>query len=411
MSLSARVKKLTEPVENNPASTTCPTPGFKPGLVMEGQTGKVVSTPRAEPITEDGYDDLLREWGFDPDFYEVIEPVACSVWQQSKRTEDGERDIVNLYAYKARVQQIKRARLDPDELDRLLAPVRKARKRKPAPSGSKAFVVTIGDSQTGKPDGGGVDAVVQRLDSMVGVVKARYTELRERGHDLGTLVVVFVGDLGEGCDGHYEMQTFGVQLDRRDQNKVNRRLIRNALMEWSQDFTDVLVTAVGGNHGENRKDGKAFTSFNDNDDVAVVEQVAEILAANPIYDHVRFALPRGELTVCVEACGTRIGLAHGHQATSPDKIIDPFWTGHDFGAQPLSAADLLVTGHFHHYRFEEAVTGRWWLQVPPLECESTWYVNRKGRTSSPGIATLVTHRPKGAEHAVFEEHQMLSLAA
>jgi hypothetical protein len=289
-----------------------------------------------------------------------------------------------------------------------MRPVRLAKKRKAPPTGTKAFCVFIGDSQTGKPDGGGVDAVVERLTGMVERVKARYTELRQRGHDLGTLVVVFVGDLGEGCDGHYEMQTFGVELDRRDQNKVNRRLIRNALMEWSQDFTDVLVTAVGGNHGENRKEGKAFTSFNDNDDVAVVEQVAEILAANPIYDHVRFALPRGELSLCVEACGTRIGVAHGHQANSPDKIVD-FWMGQDFGKQPLWTADLLVTGHFHHYRFEEAVTGRWWLQVPPLECESTWYVNRKGRTSSPGIATVVTHRPDGAEHAVVEEPEVLSM--
>lgn len=408
MGLSQRVSELTEPVERNAAPIVCPTPGFKPGAVTEGETGTIVSTPRSEPITEDGYDDLLREWGFDPAFYEVVEPVKCSVWQQSKRTEDGERDIVNLYAYKAGVRQTRRARLDPEELDRLMAPVRKARKRKPAPAGDKAFVVMIGDSQTGKPDGGGVDAVVERLDGMVEVVKARYTELRERGHDLGMLVVVFVGDLGEGCDGHYDMQTFGIELDRRDQNKVNRRLIRNALMAWSKDFAEVLVTAVAGNHGENRKDGKAFTSFNDNDDVAVIEQVAEILAANSIYDHVRFALPRGELSVCVEAKGTRIGLAHGHQANNPNQIID-WWMGQDFGEQPASAADLLVTGHFHHYRFEEAVIGRWWLQVPPLECESTWYVNRRGRTSSPGVATLVTHRPDGAKTAVFEEPAMLPI--
>lgn len=406
-SLSDRLNQLTEPVEKNAEPIKCPTPGFRPGLVMKGETGEVVSTPRHEPLTEDGYDDLLREWGFDPEFYEIVEPVHCSVWQQSKRTDDGHRDIVNLYAYKAGVRQTRRARLDADELDRLMAPVKRARPRKAEPpEGGKAFVVMLGDSQTGKPDGGGVDAVVERLDGMVEQVRARYTALRKQGHDLGLLVVVLVGDLGEGCDGHYEMQTFGVELDRRDQNKVNRRLLRNALMEWSRDFPEVLVTAVGGNHGENRKDGKAFTSFNDNDDVAVVEQVAEILAANPVYDHVRFALPRGELTVCVEAKGVRIGLAHGHQSTNPDKIVE-WWMGQDFGAQPLSAADLLVTGHFHHFRFEEAVIGRWWLQVPPLECESTWYVNRKGRTSSPGIATLVCHRPEGAETAVFEEPAVL----
>lgn len=409
MGLSKRVEELRAPVEKNAAPITSPTPGFRPGVLMTGQTGTVVSTPRTEPITEDGYDDLLKEWGFDPDMYEVVEPVHCSVWQQSKRTDTGDRDIVNLYAYKAGVRQIKRARLDPAELDALSSPVRRARPRKvKPPTGTRAFCAFIGDSQTGKPDGGGTDEVVARMDRMVGKVRDRYTMLREAGYDLGQLVVGFVGDLGEGCDGHYDMQTFGVELDRRDQNKVNRRLIRNALMEWSRDFDDVLVTAVGGNHGENRKDGKAFTSFNDNDDVAVVEQVAEILSANPVFDHVRYALPAGELTVCVEACGTRIGLAHGHQANNPNQMVD-WWMGQEFGGQPTAAADLLVTGHFHHYRLEEAATGRLWLQVPALESESTWYVNRRGRTSSPGIATVVTHRPEGAERAIFEEATMLSM--
>lgn len=408
--ISRRLGHLTEPAETNGAPISCPTPGFRPGLVMSGQTGEVVSKPRHEPITEDGYDDLLREWGFDPAMYEIVEPVTCSVWQQSKRTDSGDRDIVNLYAYKARVRQTRRARLDALELDTLMKPVRRARPRKPAPEGGKAFVVMLGDSQTGKPDGGGVEAVVGRLANMIATVRWRYEELRRRGHDLGQLVVILVGDLGEGCDGHYAMQTFGVELDRRDQNKVNRRLLRNALMSWAPDFAEVLVTAVGGNHGENRKDGKAFTSFNDNDDVAVVEQIAEILGANPAYDHVRFALPRHELTVCVEAKGVRIGLAHGHQSSSPDRVVD-WWADQDFGEQPLAAADLLVTGHFHHYRLEEAAIGRWWLQVPPLECESTWYVQRKGRTSSPGVATLVAHRPEPDGPAVLEEAVMLAVEA
>ena len=42
MGLSARVAELTEPVEKNAAPISCPTPGFRPGLVMRGETGEVV---------------------------------------------------------------------------------------------------------------------------------------------------------------------------------------------------------------------------------------------------------------------------------------------------------------------------------------------------------------------------------
>jgi len=37
----------------------------------------------------------------------------------------------------------------------------------------------------------------------------------------------------------------------------------------------MVVGAVPGNHGESRRGSKAFTTFEDNDDLAVFEQVAE----------------------------------------------------------------------------------------------------------------------------------------
>jgi hypothetical protein len=85
-------------------------------------------------------------------------------------------------------------------------------------------------------------------------------ELRKIGREISHLNVLWTGDSVEGCVGHYPSQTFAVELDRRDQVKVTRRLLTDSLQEWSRHFATVTVAAVAGNHGENRNGGgKAFT--------------------------------------------------------------------------------------------------------------------------------------------------------
>ena len=49
--------------------------------------------------------------------------------------------------------------------------------------------------------------------------------------------------------------------------KERSNLIK-ALKEWSPMFKNVVVACGPGNHGENRKNGKAYTTFGDNFDVA-----------------------------------------------------------------------------------------------------------------------------------------------
>jgi hypothetical protein len=70
------------------------------------------------------------------------------------------------------------------------------------------------------------------------------------------------------------MQTFSVELDRRQQVKLVRRMLVTMLTEWGRLPVQMVVGCVPGNHGENRRGGKAFTTFEDNDDLAVFEQAA-----------------------------------------------------------------------------------------------------------------------------------------
>jgi hypothetical protein len=158
---------------------------------------------------------------------------------------------------------------------------------------------------------------MQRIIDCRGAVVDRVRELRKIGREISHLNVLWTGDSVEGCVGFYPSQTFAVELDRRDQVKVTRRLLTDSLQS-GRHFSTVTVAAVAGNHGENRNaGGKAFTGAHDNDDLAIVEQVSEILAANEeAYGHVRFAIARDNLTVTVPSAGWIIGITHGHVTRS-----------------------------------------------------------------------------------------------
>ena len=384
---SDRVEELLQPTERRALPTavaagktdaTHEPNGWTAGVVVDGSTGTLTTKPLSGPVQN--WDEELRSWGFDPALYEVIEPVRMSTWQTY--------DERQLWAYKAQIQT-RTSGLAASEIEALTEPVKRdRRKARPRPTGPSAFVVPIGDWQVGKPDGDGLDGTVARIEASIVAVANRVEALRDSGYELGHLVVTSAGDLGEGCDGHYAQQTFGVEVDRRDQNKIIRRMARNALMEWSPLFDRVTVAAVGGNHGENRRSGKSFTSTNDNDDVAVWEAVAETLATREdLYGHVEWLLPRDELSVSFTVGDRIIGLAHGHQARGGD--IGKWWQGQALGGRAVSGADLLITGHFHHFRMIEVTNNRWWLQVPAQDGGSDWFSEMSGHSNSTGQVTFV----------------------
>ena len=117
----------------------------------------------------------------------------------------------------------------------------------------------------------------------------RLKELRKVGRGVSTVYLVGLGDLVEQCSGHYAMQSFQTDLDRREQMRLARRLILRFVDLLVGAGYKVVLGAVPGNHGENRNSaGKAYTTWTDNDDLAVFDGVAEVCAANPVRS------PRGD---------------------------------------------------------------------------------------------------------------------
>lgn len=357
--------------------------GWEPGVVLEGNRGTISSGPTER---NPDWDEVLRRFGFDPKLFEIVEPVNVRTWDAAI----GEGQVRQMWYHRANIVR-RRSHEDHVDVEALAKEIRRHRSQPSRPTGRNAFVVCASDWQLGKSDGNGSRGVVDRVLATTDAIVARIRELRNAGRELGVLYYAGMGDLVEACSGQYDMQTFSVDLDRRQQIKVARRLVLHQLRLLAPLFERVVCVCVPGNHGENRRNGKAYTTFGDNDDVALFEQVAEILQENPAtYGHVSFVLPDQELVVVLDVCGTTTAFAHGHQAKtsgSPQAKIESWWRGQQAGRQPAGDADLLITGHYHHLAVTQAGV-RTHIQCPSMESDSAWFRHAAGLRSPPGMLTL-----------------------
>jgi hypothetical protein len=405
-----RLASLLAPVEGAPAyeparrdrtAATGAPKGWQAGVEFVSTTERIVTTgPIPGDLRDeagwreiletmqgplpDGWVIELREASFDPAAW--TRDVAFD--DEGKKTPAVTRPAWR-YRFRTRFDPQMATRVDVDEL---IAEIRRHRPRKrPAAVGGGAFNALLTDWQFGKVEGDGIKGTIERVDAMILAVEARILELRRAGRDLDELVVYLGGDMVEGCDGFYAMQTFTVGLDRRDQVKAARRLLRDALIRWSRLFDRVTVTGVGGNHGENRKDGKAFTTFADNDDVAILEQTAEIMSAGSAYEHVRFIIPTDHLAITVPVAGHVVGLTHGHLArvtgATPEAKLHRWYEQQAGGKLPIGDADVLLTAHYHSFAVADW-GGAWWIQGGTLDGGSRWFTDSTGRYSKPGTVTF-----------------------
>lgn len=350
---------------------------------------EITSEPMDSPNVD--WDSILKQWGYDPETHEIIEPVKVTQWDT---VIDGE--VKQLWSYKASVVT-KPEVLKKYQYSDLVADIKKyKRSTKDWPETDDFFLVNLADWQTGKPDGYGTAGTVKAILQMIDNVEVRIKELRKLGRSLGTLVVAGMGDMIENCEGSYAAQTFGVELNRREQLRICRRLVRDAIIRWSKLFARVWVTAVPGNHGENKNGSRRiFTTTGDNDDVGVFEQVGDILSLNPsAFGHVEFFLPEDEIFTLLPM-GINVGFAHGHitgGSGTPSQKIRNWWSDQTFNKRPLKDADLLITAHYHHLSIREYSEGAVHIQCPSMDGGSKWWEDLKGEHSRPGTLTMVVDK-------------------
>lgn len=360
-----------------------------PGIEWKGDEGEVTTLPMEGEIAPD-WTGVLRMWGLDPDYFAVVEPVLFNVWGDPLGALNRQ--------WKGKVVRIQDSKTDYN-LDKLKEEIKNHKRKKvEIIYGEGVFNVVLADWQLGKPEGGGTEATAQRVLSAIEAVLRRVAELKRLKRPLGTLQIIWTGDSVEGCLGHYEMQTFGVDLDRRGQVNAVRTLLLEAIRVWSPHFDKVRLIAVGGNHGENRSsNGKAFTTLADNDDLAVIDQVKDVLAFNQeAYGHIEVIMAPDHLSLTVETAGWILGLTHGHTARSGSTAelkLKTWLSKMSLGRQPIGECDILVTGHYHHLRQADWGSVHW-LQAPALDGGSEWFRLTTGEHSEPGVLTFATYPEK-----------------
>jgi predicted phosphodiesterase len=343
---------------------------WRPRLELDDNGGFFVSTPTANPISD--AIELLGEFDLDPEQWQVTS-VRRSKWQRY--------DEEWLHSY--RVSVVPRNALTVPDLGQLEDDIRKwkpSKGSKPT-KGDRAFVVAVGDTQWGKDGGDGSTGTVDRVMSAMESAVNRHKELRDRG--IGTIVLPQMGDCIEGIVSQGGRIAGRLDLALTQQIRLGRRV----LFEWVKKMaplTDrLLIPVVPGNHDESTR--QLLTDPVDSFQLEIVAQVADMCRENPDLQHVEAIYPESDnTTLAVEIADTLIGMAHGHQTRQTVK----WWEGQALGDTPVGSADILLTGHYHHYRVEN-VGNRLWIQIPSMDGGSAWFKDRRGYDSPPGIVSLV----------------------
>jgi hypothetical protein len=319
---------------------------------------------------------LLREHGHDPELVEVVGDVRTSRWQRY----DGEW----LTSYRFHI----RGRVEKVDLPALFAEAKKRKSKQPAPTSGSALVVVWADPQTGKTDirGGTVDLIAR--------VQERLEKLTNYAKKMKTTEAYFLnaGDPIEGFE-NTSGQLHTNDLSLMDQVDMEATLEWQALTLLTKQHGKVVSAVVPSNHGAWRSGKGQLGTAADDWGIFIQKQHAKLAEASKL--EIDFVRPdEHSETLVLDIQGTMVGLAHGHRAKSPDAVPN-WWAGQVHGGQPLAHADVLVTGHYHHLRFQPTgrnpFTGKskWWLQAPTLDNGSSWYRNTSGSDSDPGLLVFV----------------------
>jgi hypothetical protein len=213
-------------------------------------------------------------------------------------------------------------------------------------------------------------------------------------HDENTkAVVVDTGDIIEGVENTANLQQLATNdLSPMQQTDLAASLMWDLLKIVCRYTNEVTYVSIGSNHCQFRSSKQAVGRPGVDDwGIVILQQLRRL--ATEVGLPVKFVIPQPhDESVALDVFGDGfhvLGVAHGHQAGRPDSI--PTWfMKQAWGQQPLAAASLLLTGHFHHTRIEELGQSpnggsRWWVQAATSDNGSDWYRLTSGSDSSTGI--------------------------
>ena len=359
--------------------------GFEPSATFNQATksGEIVSKPQKSNDI-DWQEQLESYFGKDAHKYKVLENQAeIRYWDMADNPPQ------RLYYFKAKIVSSEQYMPDED-FKKLLASAGRLKKKttKKPVKDTKTFCIALADFQIGKE---GTEEAIERFIDYIPKIKAQIKQI-QKVEPLEQVLFAGLGDLVESCSNHYNMQEFSTIMDERSQQKVARRMIYTLIKEIMPLFSKGLVCFIGGNHGENRKNGRAYTTFADNKDVMLAEELQEIFKESPAYSKsLDFIIPDNELHLTIEISDVAILLLHGHQmkgAGNSQAKARKWLSDQAFSRNATADADIVLHGHYHYFSAYES-SDRLILQAPTLDSGSEWFENTKGDRSRAGMLTFV----------------------
>lgn len=352
-------------------------------ITVGPEGGEFEGYTTTEPVTDFG--PLFKLFNLDPDVWLVEDDtVRMSMWQQSRRTEQGERDVVNLYSYRAKFRKHGNTETTADFIDRIKSFTYTPVAHKPT---SQSLVLVPTDIQLGKVDwnGGTADTLQQVLASFHKAADIA------RVQKPGEIVIVDAGDIIENIYST-SSQLATNDIDLPDQVAKAMEVMLEGIKILAPLAPSIRYAAVSSNHGAHRLGPKSPAGDVHADyGIAIARILQTSLKLNPeAFGHVAIQIPDPYMeSLAFTTSGSTIGVVHGHQAGSADKLGD-WWKGQSHGGMPTSEARILIAGHFHSLRVQQSGDARWIMVGSASDRGSSWFTNLKGESSQSGMMSFLT---------------------
>jgi len=261
----------------------------------------------------------------------------------------------------------------------------------------ESLVITPSDMQIGKTSfNGGTPETIERVLNSFTKAAQFATEFRPRE--------IVIAELGDPLENFFSTssQRETNDLDITGQIRVARRLLLDGIKQLAPYAPVIRYATVPSNHGSVRVNFKMPAGDNHNDwGLEIAAQIEDAVRENDTLHHVVFHRPEHLYeSMSLETSGTTLGMVHGHQARSADKIGE-WWKGQDHGRQPVANADILLVGHWHSFRVQHSGNGRWIMVSPASDAGSDWFTNITGEWSKSGMLGFTTSNGQWNNLSIF----------
>lgn len=380
-----------------PAPKVIAPEGWSPSVVFDGDGGEA-TLPAVEGDNPADIEGFLRDAGINPDEIDIIGEPRISRWQVARPF-----PLDPMWMTAVRIRWRRKGLAQNLPLLYSLAKKTKPVTPKPVAPG-KALVVLWSDLQVGKVDHrGGIEAMINRIAAtqvkLLKLVKATKPE-RIIFCDVGDTIENF----GNVADLH---QLYTNDLSLMQQVDLATSMAWECLKSLSK-YAPITYLSVGSNHCQFRVNKQRAGVAIDDWGVHIGRTLARL--SKEVGLEITFYEPaKHDESLAYDVFGDAfhvLGMVHGHQVNRPEGMPD-WWRKQSFGKQSVTAATVLVTGHFHHLRVQELGstsrgTSRFWVQAATLDNGSNWWRLNSGEDSVPGLVCLVLERDTDYTGTVFK---------